>query len=148
MGSMFSELRSRIRLWKLKRFHRRLVEAQDGAMVAFKAHTTTQAQADKKANKQWYDWEENADEIAKIETKLLLKKAYKHHIIIPPYVEGELWQKSNFDGAWYLTYEGKIQIRAKLRVEAKDRTELIRLWLPSIISTVAAVGAWIAALKK
>lgn len=148
MKGMFSELRSRIKLRKLKRFHRQLVKAQDKAMAALKAHTTTQAQVDKKANDQWYEWDESADEIARLETNLLLRKAYKHHVIVPARVEGVLWQKSSFDGAWHLTYEGEIDIRAKLRVEAKERTELVRLWLPSIISAIAAVGAWIAALKK
>lgn len=145
---MVSELRSRIKLWKLKRFHTKLVEAQDEGMAALKKHATTQAQADKKKNDLWYDWQESADEISKIETMLLLKKAYKRHVIVPPRVEGTLWQKSEFDGAWYLTYEGEVDLRAKLRAEAKDRTELIRLWLTSIIAAIGAIGAWIAALKK
>lgn len=145
---MFSELRSRIKLWRLTRSQAQLVEAQDKAMIAFRVHATSQAQIDRKTSDQRFDWDETADEIAKIETGLLLKKAYRRHVIIPPRVEGDLWQKSNFDGAWYLTYEGKINIRTKLRVEAKDRTELIRLWLPSIIAAIGAVGAWIAALRK
>lgn len=117
-------------------------------MRKFRAIAPTQAQVDSKARDQWHDWDEGADQIARMETTALIKKAVSRKIALPPKVEGVLWQRSSFDNSWYLTYDGQIDIRTRLRVEAKEKTELLRLWLPSAIAAIGAVGAWIAALKK
>lgn len=87
---MFSDLRDRIKLRKIKRSHAQLVKAQDEAMKTFKAQAPSQLEVERKTHGHQFEWEETADEIAQIETKFLLRKAYKRHIIIPPRVEGEL----------------------------------------------------------
>jgi hypothetical protein len=88
------------------------------------------------------------DEINALASSHLCRVAYDLDVALPDWEDHGAWEDSSVTGRRYLTTEGRRTVRAAIRAEQKERYEAIRTWAPTIAAIVAALAAWVAALRK
>jgi len=86
------------------------------------------------------------NEVARRETRFLVKEARRYMIPVPPAKEGERWEKSNVDERLYLTFAAMRDLRNGIREERRLRAEPVTIWLPLAIGLVGAITGLVSVL--
>ena len=76
----------------------------------------------------------------------LYKTARDFEVLVPPRVEGRLWEKGHESGEWFFTDEGASYVRGLIRVERKDKDELIFRSVMLLIGLIGVATGFIAVL--
>jgi hypothetical protein len=94
------------------------------------------------------DLEEINDDIADLLTSYYCQQATRNYMPIPSTDEEGNWTESRFTGRRLLTPSAVRSLRAALRQESKDNSELARMWLAGLTGLVGALVGLAALLFK
>jgi hypothetical protein len=86
------------------------------------------------------------DDISYLITQNLRSKAEK--LLLPFPTSNELWEQSPRTGKRFLTNEGIIEIRTKIRKEQRKRREKIAFWISILIGLIGALTGFMAVIKR
>lgn len=89
------------------------------------------------------------DEIRSLVSARLLAQVDYYLLPRPEFgLKGEMWMESSLTGRVYLTEKGIAHVRSMVRMEKKERSELIRSWLPGITGIIGTLIGLTALLVK
>jgi hypothetical protein len=121
--------------------------ACDARMAKAKAQKRPQHEIDDLRLTNDDDLKEITDERESLESNVLVGRAVTLDVALPERNDVEFWERSLFTGQIYLTAAGRRVVRAAIRAERKERFEVVRAWLPSIMAVLAAAAAFLGALR-
>jgi hypothetical protein len=140
---MFDWLRYRYRLSQLQRERREIrVRYEDEVRIA-----KQQNKSEEDISQLWVSTDKNLEEqqvqIFLIETNYLVSKSERLLIALPrideDQIDNEKWRWSPRLGQYYLTPEGMTEVRAAIRADKKERSEVARSWLPGLTGLIGVL---------
>jgi hypothetical protein len=70
----------------------------------------------------------------------LIAQAERYEVPVPAFAEdGGPWTEPEYTIAYYLNEVARADLRATIRKEQKDRSEILRTWLTVVLSVIGAV---------
>ena len=124
---MFDGLRFRYKVWNVRREQARRLNAIDW-------NKTSRAEAPDSRI-----WEEAQDHIDLIHTHYLLSQLDKLRLPRPKFTDDN-WVGSKWINHEFLSTTAIVEVRDAIRKERKERSEITRLWLGSIVPIVSALA--------
>jgi hypothetical protein len=101
-------------------------------------------------------WAERRDVIGPLQeeiqyqlSKQLIEKAARYDVPVPAFVEDEgPWTEPEYISPYFLNEAARAELRAAIRKEQKERSEILRTWLTVVLSIIGAVCGVAALLFK
>jgi hypothetical protein len=94
-----------------------------------------------------HDWAIIEDDIAQLRSMYFIAEARKHFIPAPEFNSKKgTWERSDVTDYYRLSAAAIRELRAAIRAERKENSELARSWLPAIAAIISALIAVLAVI--
>jgi hypothetical protein len=145
---MFSSLQFHFNRLKLQRAKDKINRAYEKEIFEAERLNKSQKEIEEIYQNEHTDLEEINDDIADLLARYYCRQATKNYLPIPSPDEEGNWAESRFTGRRHLTPTAIRSLRATLRQERKDDSELARMWLAGLTGLIGVLVGLAALLFK
>lgn len=146
---MIDYIKYRLRLAKLFKQKERVHALYANKITEAKNESKNQNDIKSLENDSWFEQQMISEEISILVTDYLTKKANRSFIPTPSLEEDGMWEKCNKIHCRYvLSSKGITKLRTSMRIEKKEKYDMLLLLFTTLIGIIGATTGLIAVLLK
>ena len=114
-------------------------EAKMSATIADAEKRRDRDEYDSLVSELFFEQDQFEDEIRRLETQFLTRRARRYLIPVPPTDDEARWERSEHSQRYLLKLEAMRELRAAIRDEQRQRLEPVKIWLPLLTGVIGAL---------